>query len=84
MLNNKQTSITLICDKCGRYGEKDVSGPFDYGSLHILGAGGSSPPRLEGVAVRSKNYDLCRRCADSLNRTMETERPAALAHWSSA
>ena len=84
MLDNNQTTITLICDKCGRYGEKDVSGPFDYGSLHILGAGGSSPPRLEGVGGRSRTYDLCRRCTNSINRATESHKPAALAHWSSA
>jgi len=84
MLNNKQTSITLICDKCGRYGQKDVAGPFDYGSLHIRGTGWSSPPRLEGIAGRSRNYDLCRRCTDGHNRATESDKPAELAHWSSA
>ena len=84
MLNNKQTSITLICDKCGRYGEKDVAGPFDYGSLHIRGTGWSSPPGVEGVAGRSRNFDLCHRFTDGLNRTTESDKPAALAQWDSA
>jgi hypothetical protein len=83
MLDKKQTSITLICDKCGRYGEKDVAGPFDYGSLHIRGTGRSSPPRLEGVAGRSRNYDLCRLCSNSINRTTKAAKPAALAQWHS-
>jgi len=84
MLNHKQTSITLICDKCGRYGEKDVAGPFDYGSLHIRGTGWSAPPGMQGVAGRSRNFDLCRRCTEALNRTTESDKPAALAQWSSA
>ena len=84
MLDNNQTSITLICDKCGRYGEKDAPGPFEYGSLHIRGTGLSSPPRVAGLSGRSRNYDLCRRCTDGLNQTTESDKPAALAHWSSA
>ena len=84
MLNNNQTSITLICDKCGRFGEKDVAGPFDYGSLHIRGDGWSSPPRVLRFGGRSRNYDLCRLCTNSINWTTESHNPMALAQWSSA
>jgi len=84
MLNNKQTSITLICDKCGRYGQKDVAGPFDYGSLHIRGTVRFSPPGVEGLGGRSRNYDLCRRCTASIDRTTESHKLAILAHWSTA
>jgi hypothetical protein len=83
VLGNNKTSITLICDKCGRYGEKDTDGPFDYGSLHIRGDDWSSPPRLEGVAGRSRSYDLCRLCSNAINRTTEPAKPVALAHWRS-
>ena len=78
MLNNITINITYICDKCGRYGEKDTDGPFDHSSFHIRRVGWSLPPWVEGVGGRSRSYDLCRVCTNSSNRTTEADEPAKL------
>ena len=72
---------TYICDVCVRYGEKDTDGPFDRGSLHIRRTTWSTPLRLEGIGGRSRTYDLCRICINSINRTTEADESAKLRQW---
>ena len=84
MSDKNQTRATLICDMCGSYGEKNAQGPFDHDSLHIRGTVRFSPLGVEGLGGRSRNYDLCRRCTASIDRTTESHKPEILAHWSTA
>ena len=79
MLKEKQTQITLICDRCGRYGEKNTTGPFDNGCLHINRAGWHSHGADKNPDGRSLSYDLCRYCAGNFNQWMKTQEPVALA-----
>ena len=74
---------TYICDRCGRYGEKNAGGPFDDGSLHIRRTESTPRPSVEGLGSQSRTYDLCRLCTNSINRTSADKRPVALANWRS-
>ena len=84
MLDDKQTRSTLIFDKCGRYGEKNMEGPFKSDSLHIRKAGWAASFQLEGPGGRSRRYDLCRHCVSTRKETSVSKRSTALAHWSTA
>jgi len=84
MLNDKQTKSTLICDKCGRYGEKNMKGPFESGSLHIRKAGWNVSFQSDGVGGKSRRYDLCRHCVEAKKEMLEPQNLTFLAHWSAA
>jgi len=83
MLKDISIKRTYICDRCGRYGEKNADGPFDHSSLHIRRAGAILRIGVEGLGGQSRTYDLCRICTNSVNRTSADKMPVALAHWSS-
>jgi hypothetical protein len=53
MLKDISIKRTYICDRCGRYGEKNAEGPFDDDSLHIRRTESTPRPSVEGLGGQS-------------------------------